>query len=101
MINITYTPYRLKVTGHARSAPEGHDVVCAGVSTLVTTLAEMLGERSAMLDVCVLDMAEGNADIYVVPKKGNEFKIKLICDTVVTGLQLVHKSYPEYIQLDC
>ncbi len=101
MINIKYTPYRLKVTGHAMSAPNGQDLVCAGVSTLVTTLGEMLGERADMLDVCALKMVEGDADIYVVPKKGNEYKIKLICDTILTGLKLVHQSFPEYIQLDC
>ena len=101
MVNVTYTPYRLKVTGHALSAPKGHDLVCAGISTLVTTLGEMLAEKESWLDVCAINMTEGDADIYVVPKKGNEYKIKLICDTILTGIKLVYQSYPEYIQLNC
>lgn len=40
MIHIEYDPVhvRIRVRGHAQYAPEGQDIVCAGVSALYETL---------------------------------------------------------------
>lgn len=101
MIKVKYRPYKLTVTGHSTSAPLGEDLVCAGVSTLTTALAETLAEKAKILNVCAINLKEGDASIYVVPKKGHEHKINLIISTIMTGYRLMAETFPDYIQLDC
>ena len=60
MIRVNYTEMdsaggptlRLEARGHAGYAPAGQDIVCAGASTLMQTLAYLLaGEENAHSDV--------------------------------------------------
>lgn len=43
-INKTKTRPSIKITGHAKSGPYGHDIVCAGISMLYTQLAMSLSD---------------------------------------------------------
>lgn len=108
MVKITYTVqpeksgnvYILDVIGHAASAPAGEDLVCAGASTLTTALATTLAEHSDWLILRNISLKEGNSRIKIIPKKKDEYKVRLIFGTILNGFQLLHQSFPDYIQLN-
>lgn len=100
MINITFRPEKLEleVTGHAGWANKGEDIVCAAVSALFYTLAEVLGESKDMLnDVPHVKMEDGNGIISCSPKEEYEVNIALTYRTILIGLQMVAEDYSKYI----
>jgi len=71
MIKVNYTeldgPYgpamRLEAAGHAGYAPEGQDIVCAGVSTLMQALVSLLaGEETPTAMLLTSPMAPADGD---------------------------------------
>lgn len=101
MIRATYhrRHHRLTVTGHARSAEEGRDLVCAGASTLALTLASAVADlvEKGQASEPVLRLDKGDAEICC--RSANRFKavVTLIFDTVCGGFELLATQYPEYI----
>ena len=70
----------LSVSGHAEYAPKGHDIVCAGVSTLVYTLingcrCEIIGETVKVKD---------DRRVY---------------DAVLGGLFMIAKKFPKNLRV--
>lgn len=94
MITISITPDRLAVTGHARAAPPGQDIVCAAVSTLVQTLANAL--ESFTDDVIKIDMQPGRA---VVEYKDLSEAGRLLVDSFFLGFCDIAAEYPEYVTI--
>lgn len=101
MINITFRPEKLEleVTGHAGWAKKGEDIVCAAVSALFYTLAEVLGEWRELLKVepCV-KTEDGNGFISCLPKEEYEVNIAIVYKTILTGIQMVADNYPKCIK---
>lgn len=88
MIRITKGTGQLLVEGHAGFAQRGQDVVCAGVSALVCTLAENLrrvGGRAAL--------SPGRAELSW--EEGSEELV----EAFGLGLRQLAESYPECIRL--
>lgn len=83
----------IDVSGHANAAPKGEDVICAGVSALVLTLAEALPRAGAPDYTCSL--ADGKACIECRRTDATE----PVFNTVVCGLDLLAKTYPQYIKV--
>ena len=73
MIDIFVTPTSINAVGHAGTAPKGHDLVCAAVSTTLMLMAEMVQswERRGYLEGNAVDIRSGYADIRYVPKAGH------------------------------
>ena len=71
MIEINFNPraHALLISGHANAAPEGQDVVCAGISTLVHTLHESLSQIKDRLVTFDCKVGEGESVIRVIPKE--------------------------------
>lgn len=67
MIHVKYYPdeVRLQVRGHAGFAPQGEDIVCAGISALFCALAmhPMVQEMRMEHDWKVLTVVEGAEDV--------------------------------------
>lgn len=104
MITVEYRPkhYCLKMTGHARSGEEGHDLVCSAASILVYTLAAnvaSLKERRAVRDY-QSTLNKGEADIRCTPYTKMDSVVSLCFDTVCTGFALLARDYPENIKFD-
>ncbi len=49
MIYVLVAPDRIRVSGHANTAPKGSDIVCAAVSALTLTLIRGLKEIAGIL----------------------------------------------------
>lgn len=92
------------VKGHAGYAPEGHDIVCAAVSTLFETLRalpymEYMEDEDEKIvkfaihgeeDLGPLCIDEKDASILFVP----------VFNAFVIGFHEIAKQYPEYVKLE-
>ena len=102
MVKITYyrKQYRVTCLGHANSASNGKDLVCAAVSALVLTLAENVTQMAAAGQVArpVLQLREGDCCVSCRPKGRLAPAVALSFDTVCSGFQLLEKLYPQYVK---
>lgn len=88
MIQITKRPGHLLVEGHAGFAQSGQDVVCAGVSALVCTLAGNLRRSGGRAT-----LSPGRAELFW--KEGSEELV----EAFGLGLGQLAAAYPECIRL--
>lgn len=84
--------YGFEVTGHANYLPKGQDLVCAGVSSIITGGFNAL-EQSAVEEII---LEEGKA---VVSVKENHHENMLVIKTMVIQLMTIAETYPKYIKI--
>ena len=102
MITVNYDRkhHRLRVLGHAGSAPAGKDLVCAAVSALGYTaawnVAELVSQGNANHQQ--IRLGEGDALVACVPKKGMGAVTTLVLDTVCGGFALLQNFYPQQVK---
>ena len=105
MIDVVWWPKycRLTVKGHARSAEEGKDLICAGASTLAATMAanaEYMEERG-MLREKTVRLDKGDAEIQCVPVAQCRAIVRLCMESIVVGFEMLAAEYPGYIRVEC
>lgn len=93
---------RMEITGHAKSAPYGQDLVCAAVSTLICTLAEAVKQLYIyrLTDDFELEVEEGNALIRCKPDDHIKFAVAAIFETFFLGMMMLAQQYPDYVQCE-
>lgn len=91
MIKAVYDPAAnaLTISGHAGYAPQGQDIVCAGVSALIYAL---LGALSGSEGLCFRD--EGGVMRIRAPKAKYAELSMAVC-----GLEQLARAYPGYVDL--
>ena len=97
---VYYRSYnRLTVEGHANSGEPGHDLVCAGASTLVYTLAANVGnlEANGQARNPIVKLDTGCAEISCEAKRKSEAMVGRIFEAVCVGFEMLAQSYPQYI----
>ena len=90
---------RVSIAGHAGSGPKGHDLVCAGVSTLALTLAVNVAhmeDQGAVVGV-IIDLSEGKAEICCMPMPKYRASVEQIYQAICAGFELLAAKYPENI----
>ena len=100
---IYYRKYnRLTVEGHAHSGEPGHDLVCAGVSTLVYTLAANVGNMEAndLIRNPIVKMESGYAEISCEPKRQSGAFVSRIFEAVCVGFEMLYHDYSQYISYE-
>ena len=103
MICIVYErkAHRLTADGHAGSGPEGHDLVCAGVSALLCTLASAVRGLAESFDdeaeAPEITLTSGYAVIACRPSESCSALTTLIFDCFCGGFALLAKRHPENI----
>ena len=104
MIHVVYhRKYnRVTVEGHAGSGPEGHDLVCAAVSTLALTLAGNVSymQMQEAVHGVITDLAEGKAEIQCTPYRRYKDSVEQIFRAICVGFELLATKYPENISYD-
>ena len=99
MIHVVYNKHKnsVIVTGHANSAPVGHDLVCAAVSALVLTLAGNVAYMEAQEAVrnVITKLDEGNAEIQCTPYRRYKDSAEQIYRAICVGFELLATKYPE------
>lgn len=83
------------VEGHAGYASPGQDIVCAGVTTLVQTLALALN-RSEPEDDIFIHITPGRA-VFEYDKLTDAGKIN--AGSFLIGMNWLAETYPDYVQV--
>lgn len=88
------------VSGHAGYAPKGHDIVCAGVST-ITNLLENLAEawREAMptmRNLVAVDDDDSGPCHVIIDSSGNA-AVNSAIDCIIDAYQQVAEQYPSQV----
>ena len=95
MVKVSYKKssrrVELIVDGHAGWSKKGSDIVCAGISALVSTLANYL-LRQGNEKECICTVKEGYAHLC-----SHEEESFLLFDFVYTGLVAIGKMYPKHL----
>jgi len=104
MIRIAYKltdkEFVLQAKGHAGTAEKGRDIVCAGVSALVLTFAQVCtGYEAVHQDAggsFNIQLDDGRA--YIKAEKPSAY-IRVAAQTVLTGLYMLADKYSENIKV--
>lgn len=104
MIEIHYYRgyHRITVRGHAGSAEEGKDLVCAAVSALVLTAAanvRRMEDKGCTYSTAVT-VDKGDAELEVNPKAYFRLSIMQIMDAICAGFEVLSREYPEYVRYE-
>lgn len=86
---------RVVISGHALYAEYGRDVVCAGISTVVTGICNALEELTSY-DTSQVILREGYCDI---PQLTDDEKVQWTIDVLMVELKTVEMSYPNHIEI--
>lgn len=95
--------FSLIAGGHAGTAPAGQDIVCAGVSILLDTMAEAMyrGQDDGWMTVHTVQRASGMYRMEGQCRKGADgLDGPTVLQTVVIGLTLMQAAHPEAVALD-
>ena len=92
MIAVSVRKDGITVSGHARYAEAGKDIVCAGVTALVQGLISSI--ESLTRDQIQYDITPGRADISY----GNLSEAgKLLVDSFFIGVCQIADEFPDYV----
>lgn len=94
MIEVRIRPERIEISGHARYAESGKDIVCAGVTTLTQTLIQSIEDLTD--DKIEYRISPGRVDI----NHGNlSEKSKTLVDSFFVGIRLIADEFPDYVAI--
>ena len=94
MIKVCVREDGIAITGHARAAPKGQDIVCAAVSTLIQTFVSSV--ESLTTDEIKSSLEPGRA---VVEYRNLSDEAKLLADSFFIGICGIASAYPEYVAI--
>ena len=102
MVEVVYNRKKCQVAvrGHANTGEMGHDLLCAGVSTLVYTLAsnvEQLRSADKRIRRPVIELNEGKATISCDTVHGLGSVVRIVFDAVCSGFDILQRKYPQNI----
>ena len=94
MIEICFFPEQLKLElhGHACYAPEGQDIVCAGISALYCALRSTPGVEEALEDWF------GRQTRILRPERGERGRLESVFGTITRGMRDIARKYPGHAQ---
>ena len=92
--------FRLNAEGHAFFAPKGKDIVCAGVSVLVQSLARTLVSHGVELEIAKKDDGiEIGFNAGIGGKAGDDFTAGSVSMTL-HGLMMMAESHPDHVDIE-
>ena len=104
MIKVTYYKAynRVTIKGHALSGVPGHDLVCAGASTLAYTLAANVRNLELQEQVrdAVVTLEPGKAEISCKPNRKYKSIVAIIFYSVCVGFELLARDNSQYISYE-
>ena len=83
------------VTGHANTAPHGHDIVCAGISALTQTA--VLGLDRQLKRKIHLDITYGNLKMNLLDNP--DALTNAVLETMLIGLTEIGKQNPKSVRI--
>lgn len=98
MIEVNIRDDGITVSGHARYAEPGRDIVCAAVSVLAQNVAESLWNLTA--DKIETGIRLGRVTINHGEYKNLSDKGKVLVDSFFMGIQRIADEYPDYVTIN-
>lgn len=94
MIEVSVRKGSIAVTGHAKFAPPGQDIVCASISMLTQNLIKSIEDLTE--DKIEYEISPGRVDIYY----GNlSEESKTLVDSFFIGICMIANEYPENVRI--
>ena len=92
---------RLEVSGHAGGGTKGNDLICAGISALISALIGSLQEAEQR-GRCDMDYDEkdGEARVWADPIMGCSNEIRAYFKMCMKGLRMMEQQYPENVKAE-
>jgi uncharacterized protein YsxB (DUF464 family) len=84
-----------RVTGHANTAPHGHDIVCAGISALTQTA--VLGLDRQLKKKIQLEIASGNLEMNLLDNP--DALTNAVLETMLIGLTEIGNLNPQSVRI--
>lgn len=94
MIDVSVRENEIKVSGHAKYASHGADIVCAGVSSLVRTLIRSIEDLTR--DEIEYEVSPGWVDIQYGDLSE---KAKTLVDSFFVGICLMVDEFPGHVRI--
>lgn len=82
----------LEIKGHAGSSESGKDLICAGVSSIVTGGFNALKKE----EIASITLEEGYAKVELT---NDSTYSNLVLEVILIQLQTIEVSYPQYIDI--
>lgn len=95
MIAVEARKDRIVVSGHAQYEASGKDIVCAGVTALVTTLIDAI--TALTNDKIQYEIMPGWADIHF---RDLSEESKLLVDSFFIGICMIADEFPDYVRIE-
>ncbi|MFP4481244.1 MAG: ribosomal-processing cysteine protease Prp [Thermovirgaceae bacterium] len=89
---------KIEIRGHAAFAGKGEDIVCAGLSTVIQSLAIGLKEILGRTDVEVKKDHEGGF-MSITLGKPEEKCATVLMETAAESLRAMAESYPSHVRI--
>ena len=94
LIEVSVRKDRITVSGHARYAPTGQDIVCAGVSTLSQTLIKSIEDLTQ--DNIEYSISLGRVDIKY---RNLSERSRTLVDSFFVGICMIVDEFPECVRI--
>lgn len=94
MIAVEVRQDRIVVSGHAQYESSGKDIVCAGVTALVTTLIDAITALTE--DKIQYEIMPGWADIHF---RDLSEESKLLVDSFFLGVCNIANEFPDHVRI--
>lgn len=94
MIVINVQQDIITVSGHAKYAEHGKDIVCAAISTLTQVLIASVEELTAAKIKTAV-----TSGYTVIDIKESTERAQVLIDSFFIGCQMVAEQYPEYVRV--
>ena len=97
-IHMDWKRLELTAEGHANAGNYGEDIVCAGISAIITALGQyMLRYEKTMRPE--LTLRSGVSRIRARPARGWEERAREAFRQAVDGLELMAESYADHVSI--
>lgn len=101
MIEVTYDRQEHTVTARGHGGGKyGRDLVCAGVSTLMLTLQEVVESAGAVVEDAAVCLESGEGWISVSAAEEYDGLVTLMMDTVCKGFRWLSREYPDQVRYE-
>lgn len=94
MIEVKVRRHMLTVSGHAGYAPDGQDIVCAGVTALTQTLISSI--RALTDEEVEVDVMKG---LFILVYKDLSETSKTLIDSFFIGICKIADEFPDHVRI--
>lgn len=98
-IRMDWRRMELTAEGHAGAAERGEDIVCAGISAIITALGQYLMRYEQFMRP-QLTMQSGESKIRGRPLPGWKKKAQAAFRQACDGLMIMAECYPDHVRFE-